>query len=96
MNILLTVLIVQSINLVIFTRFNRVAGLRIFVLRQQFSVLKRKSKKPMLRNRDRLFWSLLSKIWRDWASELIFVRPETVIRSKKRKFREFWRMKSQK
>jgi len=29
------------------------------VLRQQLTVLKRKSKKPMLRNRDRLFWSLL-------------------------------------
>jgi hypothetical protein len=61
MNILLAVLIVQSLNLVIFTWFNREAGLRILVLRQQLIVLKRKSKKPMLRNRDRLFWSLLSK-----------------------------------
>jgi len=62
MNILLAVLIVQSLNLIIFTWFNREAGLRILVLRQQLIVLKRKSKKPMLRNRDRLFWSLLSKI----------------------------------
>jgi putative transposase len=96
MNILLTVLIVQTINLGIFVWFNRVAELQILVLRQQLSVLKRKSKKPMLRNRDRLFWSLLSKIWRDWASELILVRPETVIRWRKKKFSEFWRIKSQK
>ena len=42
-----------------------------------------------------MFWSLLSKVWRDWASELILVKPETVIRWRKRKFREFWRRKSQ-
>ncbi len=39
----------------------------------QLVVYKRKSKKPRLRNSDRLFWSLLSKSWRDWASELILV-----------------------
>jgi hypothetical protein len=38
---------------------------------------------------DGLFWSLLSKIWRDWRSELILVKPETVIRWRERKFREF-------
>jgi hypothetical protein len=43
-------------------------------------VYKRKSKKLLLKNRDRLFWSLLSKIWRDWRSELILVKPEAVLR----------------
>jgi transposase len=95
MKILLMMAVVQSLNLVIFAWFNRVAGLRILVLRQQLTVYKRKSRKPMLRNRDRLFWSLLSKIWRDWTSELILVRPETVIRWRERKFRDFWRRKSQ-
>jgi putative transposase len=95
MNVLLVVLVVQSLNLVIFTWFNRVAGLRILVLRQQLTVLKRKSKKPLLRSRDRLFWSLISGLWKDWRSELILVKPETVIRWRERKFREFWRMKSQ-
>jgi transposase InsO family protein len=51
-------------------------------------------KKPLLNNRDRLFWTLLSKVWRDWASDLIFVKPDTVTRWRKRKFREFWRWKS--
>ena len=73
MKILLVILVVQSLNLVIFAWFNRVAGLRILVLRQQLTVLKRRSKRPMLRNRDRLFWSLLARIWRDWRSELILV-----------------------
>jgi hypothetical protein len=95
MKILLVILVVQSLNLVIFACFNRVAGLRILVLRQQLTVLKRRSKRPMLRNRDRLFWSLLARIWRDWRSELILVRPETVIRRRERKFREFWSRKSQ-
>ena len=94
MKILLVILVVQSLNLVIFAWFNRVAGLRILVLRQQLTVLKRRSKRPMLRNRDRLFWSLLARIWRDWRSELILVRPETVIRWRERKFREFWWRKS--
>jgi putative transposase len=95
MKILLIILIVEFINLAIFTRFNQAAELRILVLRQQLTVYKRKTKKPMVRNGDRWFWSLLSRIWKDWKSELILVKPETVIRWRKRKFREFWRKKSQ-
>ena len=95
MKILLMMVVVQFLTLVVFAWFNRVAWIRILALRQQLAVYKRKSKKPMLRNRDRLFWSLLSKIWRDWRSELILVKPETVIRWRERKFREFWRRKSQ-
>jgi len=40
MKILLMIMIAQSLNLVIFTWFNRVAGLRILVLRQQLTVYK--------------------------------------------------------
>ena len=92
---LILVAIVQSLNLMVFAWFHRVAGLRIIVLRQQLAIYKRMAKKPILRNRDRLFWSLLSRVWKDWASELIFVNPEAVIRWRKRKFREFCRKKSQ-
>jgi hypothetical protein len=87
--------VVQSLNLVIFAWLDRMAFMQILALRQQLAVYKCKSKKPLLRNRDRLFWSLLSWVWRDWRSELILVRPETVIRWRERKFREFWRRKSQ-
>ena len=95
MKILLMIVVLQSLNLLAFMWFNRSAGIRILALRQQLNVYKRKSKKPQLRNRDRLFWVLLSKIWRDWTSELILVRPETVIRWRNRRFLEFWRRKSQ-
>ena len=71
MKILLMTVVVQFLALVVFAWFNRVAWIRILVLSQQLAVYKRKSKKVMLRNRDRLFWSLLSRIWRDWRSELI-------------------------
>ena len=79
MTILLAVVVVQSLTLIVFVWFNRVAWVRILALRQQLAVYKRKSKKPLLRNRDRLFWSLLSKVWGDWISELVLVKPETVI-----------------
>jgi hypothetical protein len=65
--------IIQSLNLAVFLWFHRVAGLRILVLRQQLIVYKRTAIKPRHKNRDRLFWSLLSRLWNDWASELIYV-----------------------
>ncbi len=34
-------------------------------LRQQLAVLQRKSKRPRLKNRDRIFWALLSRLWAD-------------------------------
>ena len=33
-------------------------------LRQQLAVLKRSVKRPKLRTRDRLFWILLSRLWK--------------------------------
>ena len=96
MKILLSIVVVQFLTLVVFAWFNRVAWIQILALRQQLAVYKRKLKKPMLRNRARLFWSLLSMVWKDWKSELILVKPETVLRWRERKFREFWRRKSQK
>ena len=79
MKILLMVLVIQSLNLLAFIWFNGSAGIRILVLRQQLMVYRRKSKKPTVRSRDRLFWSLISRVWREWRPELIIVKPETVI-----------------
>ncbi len=88
------ILAAQTLSLLAFARFHRVAVLRMLVLRQQLAVCKRSARKPRLKNRERLFWCLVSRVWQDWRSELILVRPETVIRWRKRKFREFWRRKS--
>jgi hypothetical protein len=65
MKILLMLVVVQSLNLVVFTWLDRVALMRILALRQQLRVYKRKWKPPKLSNKDRLFCSLLSRVWRD-------------------------------
>ncbi len=64
-------------------------------LRQQLSVYKRLHPRPQLRQRDRLFWIWLSKIWDDWRNALIIVRPETVISWHRQGFHIFWTSLSQ-
>ena len=49
-------------------------------LRHQLIVLKRSVNRPRLRIRDRLFWVWLAKVWPDWRSCLVFVRPESVVK----------------
>ena len=64
--------------------------------RQQLNVLQRSVKRVRLRRRDRVFWSLLSRIWNGWRSSLMIVKPETVIRWHRHGFRLYWRWKSRK
>ena len=63
-------------------------------LRQQLLVLRRSTKRPRLRHRDRLFWVTLSHLWRDWRSILTIVKPETVIKWHRQGFKCYWRWKS--
>ena len=63
-------------------------------LRQQLAVLRRSVKRPRVRRRDRLFWAWLSRIWSDWRSSIIIVKPETVIGWHRQGFRWLWRWKS--
>ena len=65
-------------------------------LRQQLSVYLYEMKRPRLRNRDRIFWILLSKLWKNWKTSLILVKPDTVIGWHKKGFKVFWRLKSRK
>ena len=48
-------------------------------LRHQLGVLQRSAKCLRLRQRDRIFWVWLSRLWADWQSGLVIVKPETVI-----------------
>jgi putative transposase len=66
----------------------------ILALRQQLAVLNRSTKRPQLRRRDRFFWVLLSKLWRNWREVLIIVKPETVIKWHRQGFKLYWRWKS--
>ena len=48
-------------------------------LRQQRAILNRTTKLPKLRPQDRLFWTILSRLWKDWRAALRLVKPATVI-----------------
>ena len=63
-------------------------------LRQQLIVLKRGCNKPAIRNRDRLFWMLFSRLWSNWKDSLIIVKPQTVVAWHRKGFKLFWRYKS--
>ena len=63
-------------------------------LRQQLSVVSQKAERPRLRNRDRIFWAWLSRLWSNWRSVLVIVQPETVVRWHQLGFKLYWRWKS--
>ena len=48
-------------------------------LRQQLAFYKRIGKRARLSRSERIFWVWLSKLWDNWRSALIVVKPETVI-----------------
>ena len=63
-------------------------------LRQQLAILNRKIHRPQLRRRDRFFWVILSRLWKNWREVLIIVKPETVIKWHWQGFKLYWRWKS--
>jgi putative transposase len=64
------------------------------VLRHQLGVLQRSAKRPRLRQRDRILWVWLSRLWAGWRDSLAIVKPETVIRWHREGFKLYWRWKS--
>jgi putative transposase len=50
-------------------------------------------KRLSLNNSDRLLWIGLSRVWVDWRSALVIVKPETVIAWHRKAFRLFWSWK---
>ena len=63
-------------------------------LRHQLIVLGRKTKRPPLLPRDRVFWLWLSRSWSRWRDSLIIVKPETVVRWHRKGFKYYWAWKS--
>src|SRR5580700_7125937 len=59
-------------------------------LRRQLAAYKKKSRRPMLTQWDRLFWVGLSRVWSGWRDALVFVQPDTVVRWQRERFRRFW------
>jgi len=69
-------------------------ALENLALRQQLAILRHKAPRPRLRRADRAFWVSSARVWDQWRSALILVRPETVLRWHRLGFRYFWRWKS--
>lgn len=67
--------------------------LEILALRHQLGVRRRSVKRPKLTTGDRFFWAQLSRLWRDWRSAVVIVKPETVIGWHRKGVRLFWTWK---
>ena len=81
---------------VLASAFKTSAQLRLenLALRQQLMVLRRSTPKRLkLTTVDRIFWLWLRRVWADWRSFLIIVKPETVVAWHRKGFRLFWTWK---
>src|SRR5712664_2566628 len=77
-------------------RARAVLQAEILALRHQLLVLQRSSRPHKLRLgwADRVLWVWLSRLWNDWRSALLIVKPETVVAWHRKGFRLYWRWKS--
>jgi transposase InsO family protein len=69
-------------------------ALENLALRQQVAVWKVHQPRPQLTATDRLFWVVLSRLWKNWRTSLQVVRPETVVRWHRQGFRRYWAWKN--
>ena len=46
------------------------------ILRKQIDILMRKQKRPLVHNRDRLFFVLISKLYTDWKKAFLLFQPD--------------------
>jgi putative transposase len=92
----LTLQLMQMMFALIRSLFANKAALAMenLALRQQLAIYKRKRPRPRLTDLDRAFWTVLKDQFAAWADALIIVKPDTVMRWQKRRFRDFWRRKS--
>src|SRR6202011_1565277 len=77
-------------------RSRAVLQAEILALRHQLLIFERSRRGHHLRLRwtDRALWVWLSRLWNDWRSALLMVKPETVIGWHRQGFRLYWRWKS--
>jgi hypothetical protein len=61
-------------------------------LRQQLAMYERR--RAQVRDADRLFWVVLTRIWPGWRKALVAVQPETVLRWHRAGWRRYWTWKS--
>jgi hypothetical protein len=59
-------------------------------LKQQVDALKQKRPRPQLDDADRAFWVAMRTAWNGWAERLVIVKPETVVKWHRERFRRYW------
>ena len=92
---MISVLLSLLLTLRGWARSHAALQLEVLALRHQLQVLQR-ARSPRLRltAADRLLWVWLSRVWNNWRTALVIVKPETVIAWHRRGFRLFWTWKS--
>ena len=63
-------------------------------LRKQLEIYSRSNKRVRIKRSDRVFFSFTKGLLNNWRSNLVIVKPETVIKWHRRGFKLFWGMKS--
>src|SRR5437867_6522093 len=74
-------------------RTHRELALENLALRQQLAVWKARQPRPRLTALDRIFWVVLSRLWKNWQNSLRMVRPATVVSWHRQGFRRYWAWK---
>ena len=64
-------------------------------LKHRVKALKQKRPRPQLADVDRAFWVAMRRVWRGWAERLVIVKPETVVKWHRERFRRYWTRLSQ-
>ncbi len=93
MNVQLLLLLAQAINLLAFVWFNREIRGEARPVSSAARGLPAQRVEAEIEKQGSAVHTV-SRLWKDWRSELFVVRPETVIQWRKPKSRELWRRKS--
>ena len=84
----LVTVIVRIVRVLVRSRADLV--LENLALRQQVATLMRERPRPHVDDADRGFWVALRQAWPGWVDRLVIVRPETVVRWQRERFRRYW------
>src|SRR5215813_5599208 len=87
----------SSLLSALFSCFRNRASLQIEILalRHQLAVMQRSANKRLrLGAADRVLWVWLARVWAEWRSGLVIVKPETVIAWQRKGFRLYCSWKS--
>jgi hypothetical protein len=76
---MLELLIVIGRAVTLALRGHRELVLENLALRQQLIVMNRATSRRHLQAPDRLFWIALRRLWTNWRTALVIVRPDTVV-----------------